>query len=173
MWTLSQPKSLEIAPSQSEGASYLGWLVSKCNELVLWQMIISLNICSGVWGSQLKSGIWLWYELWASHTSCKSSCKIGQSQTQFINWFRKFEWTLYSRCLDFTWLTWHLVSVGDMHGSLSKNVPKGRHNYEDISWAHAYDHLTIDKILTLIMNKILIWAPKVMRKMVASTIWIC
>ena len=36
-----------------------------------------------------------------------------------------------------------------------------------------YDHLMIIRILTLIMNKIFIWALKIMRKVVTALTWIC
>ena len=41
------------------------------------------------------------------------------------------------------------------------------------NWGNLYYHLKNTTILTLIMNKIFIWALKTMKKVVTASIWIC
>ena len=40
-------------------------------------------------------------------------------------------------------------------------------------WGDLYDHLLSTKIFTLIIYKIIIGAPKIMRKVSTASIWIC
>ena len=41
------------------------------------------------------------------------------------------------------------------------------------NWRDLYDHLTSTRIFTLRINKIFIWAPKIMRQMAMGNICIC
>ena len=48
-----------------------------------------------------------------------------------------------------------------------------RLNTQHNEGGQGYDHFTGKKFLTLIMNNILIWAPKSMREMPMSMMWSC
>ena len=41
------------------------------------------------------------------------------------------------------------------------------------NWGNLYDHLMSMRVFILIMIKIFIWAPKIMRKVATTSIWIC
>ena len=75
------------------------------------------------------------------------------------------------RCGSKNWtLKWHVFKRD--WTMWSKYVNRlGLHSQHD--WRDLYDHLMSTRIFTFIVNKIFMWAPKVMRQVTLGTIWIC
>ena len=122
------------------------------------------------------------------------SCKCSQPSLPFIILLYKFENHSMGANVDvpksntaIIWtpvFEWHVVRCEFGGGTPFKHVFKrglttcsknvlctmldSQHDCGDL-----YDHLMSTRIFTLIMNKLFIWAPKMMRQMAMGTIWNC
>ena len=97
-------------------------------------------------------------------------CKVGVPSSNITTiWTPVFEW--------------YVVRCGSKNGhqrlvfkrdwaTCSKYLNYSRLSSQHV-WGNQYGHLMSMRIFTLIMNKIFIWAPKILRQLAKGTIWIC